>query len=448
MKRLIIEVSKDECYTSHSGAALVGLAVNRFTKLVPALAKAAPLQSGGISHADVVRSYLGVLSLGKTDYQAVVQHQNDTYFKKSLGLARVPSEPTLRQRFDEQAQAFLAPVSWASVEFLKNGNVLFSPLKTGHVSLDIDVFTMDNSDSRKEGVARTYQGFDGYAPIAAYLANEGWLIHWQLRPGSQHSQKQYIPFLQSTLARVRQVYPGKLLVRQDSAHDALDTRIELSRHDHVDYLIAWNPRTADKEAWRKRAFAEGSVTTPRPGKRVALMSVFETHSYRDQNGNEHELASRLVVRVTERETDRKGQRLLIPEIELQGWWTSLDLPEAEVISLYRDHGTSEQFHSELKSDMDLERLPSGKFATNELVFACAALVYNILRFIGQLGLIGNRVPVRHPAKRRRIKTVIQELMYFAGRLIATGRRFKLRFSRHVELHAAAFQRVYDRLAYG
>lgn len=406
------------------------------------------MQKGGIPHADVIRSYLGVLSLGKTDYQAVMQHQADAYFKKALGLDRVPSEPTLRQRFDEHADVFLAPVSWASVEFLKNAKVLFSPLKTGHVPLDIDVFTMDNSDTRKEGVTRTYQGFDGYAPIAAYLANEGWLINWQLRPGSQHSQKEYIPFLQSTLARTRQAYKGKLLVRQDSAHDALDTRIELSRHEQVDYLIAWNPRKADKEAWRKRAFTEGTVTTPRPGKRVALMSVDETHTYQDENGKECEFTSRLVIKVTERETDRKGQRLLIPELELQGWWTSLALPESEVIALYRDHGTSEQFHSELKTDMDLERLPSGKFATNELVFACAALAYNILRFIGQLGLIGNRVPVRHPAKRRRIRTVIQEQMYFSGRLIATGRRFKLRFSQHVELHAAAFCRVYDRLAYG
>ena len=448
MQRFQIEISKDETYTSHSVVALVGMAVNRFTKLVPGLTKAAPLQKGGIPHADVIRSYLGVLSLGKTDYQAVMQHQVDAYFKKSLGLARVPSEPTLRQRFDEHAEAFIAPVSWASVEFLQNAKVLFSPLKTGHVPLDIDVFTMDNSDTKKEGVARTYQGFDGYAPIAAYLANEGWLMNWQLRSGSQHSQKEYIPFLQTTLARTRQVYKGKLLVRNDSAHDALATRIELSRHGQVDYLIAWNPRKADKEAWRKRAFAEGVVTSPRPGKRIALMSVFENHTYQDETGNECELTSRLVIKVTERESDKKGQRLLIPEVELQGWWTSLTLPEQEVIALYRDHGTSEQFHSELKTDMDLERLPSGKFATNELVFACAALVYNILRFIGQLGLIGNRVPVRHPAKRRRIRTVIQELMYFAGRLIATGRRFKLRLSQHVELHAAAFCRVYDRLAYG
>ncbi|MGV0036717.1 MAG: hypothetical protein ACNYPE_17840 [Candidatus Azotimanducaceae bacterium WSBS_2022_MAG_OTU7] len=29
--------------------------------------------------------------------------------------------------------------------------------------------------------------------------------------------------------------------------------------------------------------------------------------------------------------------------------------------LYADHGTSEQFHREFKTDMDIERLPSGKF---------------------------------------------------------------------------------------
>ena len=45
---------------------------------------------------------------------------------------------------------------------------------------------------------------------------------------------------------------------------------------------------------------------------------------------------------------------------------------------------------------------------------------NILRLIGQRGLLGPDSPVRHEAKRRRIKTVIQELIYRAGRLINTG----------------------------
>jgi len=126
----------------------------------------------------------------------------------------------------------------------------------------------------------------------------------------------------------------------------------------------------------------------------------------------------------------RGQLLLTPDVQVEAWWTTLDLPDEKVIRLYEDHATSEQFHSEIKSDMDVERLPSGKFATNALILALTCLAYNILRFIGQLGLIGDRSPVRHPAKRRRIKTVIQELMYLAARFVQTGRRLKIIFSRH------------------
>lgn len=153
------------------------------------------------------------------------------------------------------------------------------------------------------------------------------------------------------------------------------------------------------------------------------------------------------MRVVERTIDRRGQLLLVPQIELEGWWTGLNLPENQVIRLYEDHGTSEQFHSEIKSDMDLERLPSGKFATNTLILTLGGLVYNILRAIGQMGLVGERTPVRHPAKRRRIKTVMQELMYLAARLVKTGRRLKVIFSRHCPAFDA-FQGVYARFAYG
>lgn len=124
-----------------------------------------------------------------------------------------------------------------------------------------------------------------------------------------------------------------------------------------------------------------------------------------------------------------------------------NLPAEKIIALYQDHGTSEQFHSELKTDMDLERLPSNKFEVNSLVMSCAALACNILRYIGQLGLLGDKTPVWHGAKRQ-LKTVMQELMYLAARLIETGRRLRLRFSRHSGLNFEAYAGVYRRLAYG
>jgi len=155
------------------------------------------------------------------------------------------------------------------------------------------------------------------------------------------------------------------------------------------------------------------------------------HETRSHNGYDYNL--RRVMRVVERTIDRQGQRLLIPDIKIEGWWTSLDLEEEHIIRLYADHGTSEQYHSEFKTDLDIERLPSGKFATNALILGCAQLAYNILRWIGQNGLTGPDAPLRHPAKRRRIRTVMQELMYLAARLIRTGRRLKLAFGRYCQV---------------
>ena len=127
------------------------------------------------------------------------------------------------------------------------------------------------------------------------------------------------------------------------------------------------------------------------------------------------------------------------------WWTSLTSDEATVIELYAGRGASEQFHSEIKTDLDVERLPSGKFATNSLVLSLAGFVYNMLRIIGQFGLLGPDSPVRHPAKRRRIRTVMQEIMYLAGRLIRTGRSLKLRFGKHCP-GFNAFRLLYQRFS--
>ncbi len=438
MKRFILERSDDEFYTSHSGLVLVGLCINRLSGLPQQVARKMSGQDK-ISHADIVRSMLGLLCLGRSDYEAICAMRDDDYFKQSLGIGHVPSAERLRQRLDEDAKALLPIVKDCSVAMLKKGNVSVTALDTGHIPLDVDVFPLDNSNTKKEGVSRTYHNYDGYAPIAAYLGLEGWCLEVELRPGSQHSQEGFIPYLHRVIDRARSLTSKKLLVRLDSAHDALETRLAL-REQKVSYIIKWNPRREDTCALCIKAFAEGKVTEPRPGKKVALLTVRQSQEHQGQT-----YFFTKVVRVTQRTIDKRGQLLLAPDITVEGWWTNLDLSEQKIIKLYEHHGASEQFHSEFKSDLDLERLPSGKFATNALIMALGSFAYNILRLIGQLGLLGDYSPLRHPAKRRRIKTVIQELIYRAARLVSTARRLKLRFSRHCR-GFEAFVRVYARLS--
>lgn len=447
MKRFIIEQSEEEFYTSHSGLALIGLALNRFTSLPSALAV---MDAPGdlIAGIDIIRSYCALLAQGKSDFIAVEQYRLDDFFREALGNKDVPSEGTMRQRMDEYAAGILAALSWASIEFLEKTKVPLTKISTGHIPLDLDGFVLDNSGSNKEKVERTYRQVDGYLCLPAYLGQEGWMVNQHLLPGSQHPQNGFISFIRETLGRVRQFCAQKLLLRADSAHDAIANLFELSRHRRVDYIIKWNPRKQDKEAWAEHAFAKGMITTPRPGKRIAFFSMKEKHTFTDSDNIQRTITLRRVMRVIERTIDKKGQRLLVPDIELEGWWTSLKHSDQEIIELYKGHALCEQYHAEIKTDMDLERLPSGKFATNQLVMACGAMVYNILRFIGQVALVNAKGIIRHEAKRRRVKTVIQELVYFAGRLISSGRRLKLRFSRHVRAHAEAFSEIYDRLAYG
>ena len=443
--------SDTDTITSHSGLALVWRAVAH-TRLDKDLG-AIPLRHG-IAHADCARSYVGLLCIGKSDFDAVENRREDQFFKTALGIAKVPSAPSLRQRFDEHASAMIPHVDNASTAFIGNVGATVTPItitygtclsrvKLRYVPLDMDVFPMDNSKTKKEGVGYTYKGFDGYAPLAAYLGEEGWCLACELRPGSQHGQKEFIHFLERVVPRAKALALHRLLARLDSGHDAAENRAWFAR-EIVEFIIKWNPRRQDLEAWLKRAEKQvAQWSFPREGKRVGVFSedIEETFDGKTRT-------FRRVVRVIERTIDKHGLALLVPDIEIEGWWTSLgecECSDEKIIALYCDHATSEQFHSEFKTDLDIERLPSGKFATNDLVMACAVLAYNILRWIGLEGLTGPSAPIRHEAKRRRLKTVMQELMYVAARVVESGRRLALKFSSHCPAFPS-FEAVYAKLA--
>lgn len=443
--RFTIEQSDTEFYTSQSGMALVGLAVNRFTTLTSRLAKAAPCQ--GIATADVLRCYLGLLCQGKSDFEAIRPFwEDDEFFAAALGVQNVPSPETLRQRMDKVAEASLWIVNFCTIEFIKKVKATLSTLPSGHMPLDMDVFTQDNSNTKKEGVSWTYRKFNGFAPIAAWLGLEGWCLEIEQRPGSQHSQEGFIPFLLRAIHKSRQLTKAPLLVRLDSAHDAIATLVALIV-EKVDFIVKWNPRGTDVPARASEVFAQGKMIKQDKKGRIAIMTETVERTYKDENDEEKTIKLRRVLRATERNFDRDGNRLLIPDVEIEGWWTNLSIAKDKVIELYKGHALCEQYHSELKSDMDLERLPSGKFATNALVMSCAGLAYNILRAVGQVGLM-NKKQARRAKQRRRVKTVMQDLVYFAGRFIRHAHSLTLRFSCHANDQAQAFARTYDRFAYG
>src|SRR5699024_6053021 len=106
---------------------------------------------------------------------------------------------------------------------------------------------------------------------------------------------------------------------------------------------------------------------------------------------------------------------------------SLDWSPQTIQDFYEERGTSEQFHSELKTDLNLERLPSGKLQGNQHVLDLGMMAYNLLRLLGQQMLGSGLVPGRKAeSKRLRLRTVMQNLIYMAGRWISHARQWTLR----------------------
>jgi len=441
--------------TSNAGLALVGQYFKRLG-INQRIDTKYPLSGKGIANSDILKSYLGLLVQGKNDFDAIEAFRSDAFFSRALGIGAVPSSPTLRQRMDSHSADWFELVAELNFALLSSkyggAAVDFGVLPCGYMPVDWDTFVMDNSGTKKEDVGRTYQGVDGYTPSATYLGSLGYCLELALRPGVQHSARETELNLERVLPMACRLTSLPLLFRADSGLCSLKTQQEVTAqatalNREIAFIIKWNPRRAPVEtvAGAKVADSGTQWVIHRPGKRECVWQEALVLAGVGSQAN----PARRVYRLTERTIDKHGVVLLLPEYVLEGWTTTLParFSATDIIALYCDHATHEQFHSEFKTDMDLERLPSGKFDTNYLVCQLAAVAMNILRLMGQGALLGKDAPVRHAAKRRRIKTVMQELMYKAGRMIKHAGRWILGLGES-DSGFAVFERHYGQLKTG
>jgi hypothetical protein len=434
MKPIVYEFSKsDEHLSSHSGLALIGALLER-TRLKDRIAQKelTGCSEPEISHRDIVYAMIGLLCIGKPNYDAIELFRSDPFFSRSLGMERCPSAPTLRQRLDMVRESLDTIIKEESAKLIqRTAPGITSVLSSSgeYVALDIDVSPYDNSKTRKEGVSRTYKGYDGYAPIFAYIGREGYLVNMALREGKQHCQNGTPVFLRESIGYAKTIAKDeKILVRMDSGNDSIDN-IKVCRSEKVDWLIKRNMRREKPETWLEIARKHGEKICSREGKTVWKGTIF-----RDVEGVEESL--QIMFSVTERTITAAGQVLLLPEIEVETYWTSLAVSPGEAITIYQQHGECEQYHSELKTDMDLERLPSEYFSTNAVVLLLGMLAYNLLRLCGQESLredngnIMHRPRFRRKAGRRRLRTVMQDLMYMACKITHHARKWFIAFGKY------------------
>lgn len=421
-QNIVVEFTNERIIPA-SGLAVVGALLGKcdFIKKINRMDVTPNRSQHQIKNGDVLLTYIGMLCMGKPCFESVHEMDDDKdFYKVALGITRsIPSEETLRQRMDDIGDSLRESILNENVSLLLANKIQPSALPNGLVPVDIDVTPMDNSKSKKEGVSRTYKGFDGYAPMMAYIGTEGYAINFELREGKQHCQNGTVEFLQETIDLCRRLTDQPLLIRLDSGNDSIDN-VAVLMDKGCFFIIKRNLRRESKDGWFDMAKAHcQNITTLREGKTVYIGSDWKDVSSKQFK---KDFTLRAGYEITERIMDKNGQFLLVPDIEVETWWTNLGDPDRDIIDLYHAHGECEQYHSEIKTDMDLERLPSGKFATNALVLELGLIAYNILRMIGQ-GTIGGRAPrQKRNIRRRRLRTVIGNLIMMAGHITTHARQ--------------------------
>ena len=287
-QNIVIEFTNERIIPA-GGLAVVGALLGKcdFIKKINRMDVTPNRSQHQIKNGDILLTYIGMLCMGKPYFEAVHEMDDDKdFYKAALGITRaIPSEETLRQRMDDIGDSLRDSILQENVSLLQANKIQPSALPNGLVPVDIDVTPMDNSKSKKEGVSRTYKGFDGYAPIMAYIGTEGYAINFELREGKQHCQKGTVEFLRETIKLCKKLTDKPLLIRLDSGNDSIDN-VSVLMDEGCYFIIKRNLRRESIDGWYEMAKKHcRNVTTPREGKTVYIGSDWRDISYKTEKGD-------------------------------------------------------------------------------------------------------------------------------------------------------------------
>ena len=407
------------------------------------------IRSTRINYYEIVKAQIVKTCLSLSDYVDINTLNDDSIYRSEMG--RIFSPETLRQKLDSLSRQtdILDTIDNINFEFLKK--VKFQKEYYNgrwYIPMDCDVTPFINPDVKKEGISRTYKRQDGYAPMMIYLG--GYALCFELREGKQHSEKGTVELFEKLFEKMDELNLdySKILVRVDCAHDDKEL-INLLIKKGVKFIIKANKRGKDyldECKYMKKNY------TP-----IIEKNGDKKYRHVEVNPNRKGVDSTSIYAVYELTEKLKGEEDSVlsffsvdpnseyyckePWIDynLDIYYTNFNMDYLNklnndkisklCIEAYHDHATSEQYHSEVKTDMDMELLPSKYFSTNELILRISEISYNILRKISYM-VVEIDTKIKRNKKKRikriRFKSVINWFLRIPCRIVSHAKKMIIR----------------------
>jgi hypothetical protein len=387
--------------------------------------------------------------------------RQDESFLNGLGAQRLPDPTTagdFTRRFDEQDITTLQGC------INRTRQRVWREQPAGFLAeafIDVDGTIAGTYGECKGGMAMSYKGIWGYAPLVVSLANTKEVLYVVNRPGNVASHQDSVPWIDRAIELVKPM-TGRLTLRGDTdfTHTA-----QLDRWDQggTFFILGMDahPKVVglaegiSEQSWRplERLPKYEILTEPRRRpERVKEAIVIEKGYLNQKLVAEHvsdmtyqpgqcEKKYRLVI-LRKNISVQKGERVLLEEIRYFFYLTNRwDLTVEEVVGLANGRGDQENVIEQLKNGVNAMRMPVDDLVSNGAYMVMAALAWNLKAWFALL------VPERERGLellRMEFRRFLQAIVLLPVQIIQTGRRIVWRllsYNRWLGDLLATFERI-------
>jgi hypothetical protein len=365
--------------------------------------------------------------------------RNDEAFLEGLGAQRIPDPTTsgdFTRRFEEADITDLMEITntvrqrvWKQQPrgFLREALI------------DTDGTIAGTLGECKGGMALSYKGIWGYAPLIISLANTNEVLYLVNRPGNVASHEGCVPWINRAIALVRP-HAGQITLRGDTDFTLTG---ELDRWDGegIKFIFGMDahPKVVQlaeglaPEGWRplERLPRYEIKTRPRPKRARVKESLVRFKGYENKVLVGESVAEveyqprkcgrsyRLIV-VRKNISVQRGERVLFDEVRYFFYITNRrDYQATEVVSLANGRCQQENVIEQLKNGVNAMRMPVNDLVSNWAYMVMTSLAWNLKAWFGLLLPNAERGA---ELTRMEFRRFLHAIILLPAQIVRTGRR--------------------------
>lgn len=354
------------------------------------------------------------LLLGYRRLQDMRYYRDDPLVRRVLGLERLPDMATVSRT--------LASMDSRSVDKLRQLNrqlvlAQLGALDLARITLDFDGSVLSTgrfAEGTAVGFNRKKKGARSYYPLFCTVAQTGQVLDVWHRPGNVHDSNGAKGFILSCLREIRAIVPrARLEVRMDSAFFS-DDIVGMLDDEGVEFTIS--------VPFERFAELKGRVEARKRWRYLSQYCDFFETSWKPKRWDEK---YRFVfIRTCNRQQYRGPVQLdlFIPytyDYDFKVIVTNKRIKARKVLAYHNGRGAQEGIFAELKSQAQMDYIPTRRQAGNQVFILAAMLAHNLNRELQMMAHTRQRNTTERRAPLWRFEqlgTLRRKLIQRAGRL--------------------------------